>query len=495
MNDTAEQPVFAEVSVRTKAFTASTNGGRLHWHTSSTYCGWCNGDYRERCIEKCFFDRGEPHQHVYTYLRTSDPKQARNGRRQLARLEKHLAGKNGSAIGVWGDHALSVKVPTWQGGLETLFATAAQDPYGDKRVVAVDVRRFTRNIPQGREYAQRAKALGLTFETTRRHYRDTKRGWQDFGKAVYAGFLDNQKRSAGTKRSHEKTMLLPGWRGRMWPGYQRRDGVIQPNPSWFNTFSYIQGLAPYATIENVLEDIWLSPAWLGEVMRKSASERLRVLRSIYNDPRYVGWKRVTGNQAKRLVGYEVIVSGGWQAVFPWDFWVQLQLLFPSKKQRSLIKSEEAYLDGKLRCGECGRLMRPTGLRLADLNSGEELANLLAYACPPRHRNFSRNHPYCITRTVVYAEEVHQQLANVFHQLATARGRTPTLGEDWQTTPEEKRRAFITTHLKQAVVWSDGVLSRASTSPKSPKSPTSTLTSKTTSGLPWRQEASDVQTGI
>lgn len=447
-------------SIYAKWFSESGEGGKHHWHTSSSRCGWCSGEYRVPCVRGCYHSRDEGHEHVYVYLRTSSRKQfrQRTERRQLARVEKLLGKRSSSVLGIWGDHALSVNTPVWQDGLEALLCRVADDPHAQKRLVVADVRRLTRNLEQGRRYLQRANELHIDFETTYRHYDNTKAGRKAFLDAVRAAVYDNFKRSQGNKRSHNQTALAKGWRSTPWLGYERRDGALTPMDTWNTLFKQLEATALHFGFENILADLQSSPAWLTRLKTTSMKQRRKMLRTVFNDPRYAGWKRLTGtNHPKQRDGFETVVEGGWESVFGWDFWVHLQMLYPTNLQLALIPKDAAYLQGKLRCGRCGRLMKVTGLHLLDYNEGEILCGVTAYICPPRRNRATNGVSSCLARVIAPSNDVHAQLDPIFQELARQRNKPRDLAEQWLSATDDDRPAFIASHLKRAVIWQDGQL--------------------------------------
>ena len=443
---------------KVKQLTESAEGGHRHFHSSPTHCRFCTGEAAEPCAHLCRVSRLESHEHLYPYMRVSQwgrPKE-RTDRHQLKQIQKHLGRRDQRVLGGYLDRNISVKVKALQPDFERLLADVANDPYSHKRLVCSNIDRITRNVAQGIEYWGRFEALGLVVETPSRLYLHNQEGREAFLTDVYDAYRNNQRRGQGSKRSHQTSQSKEGWRYRAYAGYEKVGTTsLAVLDGWRPIFARIEASACSTAIENVLlgleEDF---PTWRFGFKSKSRAKRLKNLRDIYQDPRNAGFKSVdTGNG----YGYEEVTSGGWEAVFSYDFFMRLQMLFPSARQLALLSSEKLYLKGKMRCIECQRQMKPTGVHFLDPLTGEEYANFTGFVCPPRRLGAKNKVPFCSTRQVLGSESIDAQMPTVLAALALKRGKPRDLVEQWFALSEQERPSFIKQWLKQTVVVDRGVL--------------------------------------
>ena len=420
-------------------------------------CTVCSGERNLSCIVGCPFALNELHEHIYIYLRTSGTKsrKARAERRQLARIEKKLGPRAGMVRGVFGDHALSVKNPVWQQGLEALFAAVSADPHTNKRIVTQDVRRVTRNRQQGAEYYLRAESQNAAFETLRGVYslnRSGKKRWND---AVYQAWKDNQKRAAGNKRSHARSAQKGEWRSIAWPGYIIVDGTPQIDGESRRDMELLyESALDGFSIRFIASTISQQMKWLlGHRSHREATREKAVL-NILQDVKNAGKRRPTDRSPC------AVYQGNWEPFISLRQFEQILLMYPTDEQKKHQQAEEFPLDGWLICGHCQRTLKPSSVYFYDPETGEVLCDRKVYICPPRRMQRSPSSKFdtrkiCSPRRQYEADDLHAQIEPLLAQMAGRRGRPRDLVAQWQNAQPHARADLIKLAFKQRRPVVDG----------------------------------------
>jgi len=435
-------------------FTESTIGGKRHWHTKMSRCGWCTGDYGTKCAtDGCHRLQTEWHEHIYVYLRTSFYKKQdeKTERKQLEVVQRQLGSRVFSVIAIYGDHKLSVKKSTRrQEGLGYALAQIADDTHPFKRLYVRDVRRITRNLDDGQLYFALAQEFGVEIETTKGLYALSYEGKTKFIHAVRQAEYDNLKRSEGNRYSHTRSLLAGEWRGLPWAGYTGFGKNVRPDPKWENTLDFLFRQADHVSLKFLASWVTGNRLWVLHFGSEKEKPTKRSIREVINDPKYVGWRTRNKDEPGHLF------KGNWTTVLTWERFVELQYLYPSNEQKALLEQSDFWLADKLICADCGKLMKQTGVHFYDGTTGGILVAENAYVCPAP---WGASITACMPRKIYGAPHLHEQIEGILALMAGKRNRSVNLVDEWRALEPQNRRSFLANKkvLAHNLKVKDGVL--------------------------------------
>ena len=302
----------------------------------------------------------------------------------------------------------------------------------DSEIFVNKTDRASRDVEYGKWFWNEAKRLKTPVHAGTRTFPLNARGRKEWLKEIAANENNNRLRSEGNKKSHSKSKLEKKWRYQPWAGYGFIDGKLQPSEPWRLLAREIATLHNKVGLDFLLSTLRSNNLWFQTFSKRKKVFDYQILKSVICDEKNAGWKRYKDGEVGDLI------QGDWEPVFSTEFFIEANLLYPSKEQLALIPPSRAFLERKLRCADCGQRLILSGVFYRDFLTNQILVNKVAYVCPEAFNMHKKKNRTCTIRKIYDADLLHSQIPLLLDEMSKRADRPDDMREKWEIASDEVR---------------------------------------------------------